>query len=246
MDIKEKTAVVTGGSRGIGRAVVLLLAKKGANVAIIYNSHREEAEDVRTLSANNNVKAEIYQCNISKFTEVRSTINKIVKDFKKIHILVNNAGILVKEPFLKMKETTWDKTIDVNLKGAFNMCRFSIPFLLRNTPGKIVNVSSIAGRNGGTVGIPYAASKAGIIGMTAALASEFTPKGICVNAIAPGPVDTDLFRNLTSIQRKKLEALSPNGRFARPEEIAHLVVSLIENDYISGETVNINAGRYIN
>ena len=246
MEIKGKTAIITGGSRGIGRATALLLAKKGANVAIIYNSHAEKAEEVKALARKENVKAEIYQCDVSNFSSVRNTIDEIVKDFEKIHILVNNAGILIKESFLETKEETWDKTVNVNLKGVFNMCRFTIPFFLKNKYGKIVNVSSIAGRNGGTVGIPYAASKAGIIGITAALASEFTPKGIYVNAVAPGPVDTDLFRNLTPEQRKKLEAMSPNGRFAKPEEIAHLIACLIENDYISGETVNINAGRYIN
>ena len=246
MDIKGKTAIVTGGSRGIGRATVLLLAEKGANVAIIYNSHRDEAEEVKVLAEKNSVKAEIYQCDVSSFEAVGNVIEKIVEDFGPIHILVNNAGILVKEPFLETKEETWDRTIDVNLKGVFNMCRFSMPFLLRNTPSKIVNVSSIAGRNGGTVGIPYSASKAGVIGITAALASEFTPKGVYVNAVAPGPVDTDLFMGLTLERRNELELLSPNGRFAKPEEIAHAIVCLIENDYISGETVNINAGRYVN
>ncbi len=246
MDVKGKVAIVTGGSRGIGKATALLLARKGANVAIIYSSHRKEAVETKELALKEGVKAEIYQCDVSAFSEAKNTIDKIAKDFTKIHILVNNAGILIKERFLETKEETWDKTIDVNLKGVFNMSRFSIPFLLKNRPGKIVNVSSIAGRNGGTVGIPYAASKAGIIGITAALASEFTPEGIYVNAVAPGPVNTDLFRGIAEKQREKLEALSPNGRFARPEEIAHLIVCLIENDYISGETVNINAGRYIN
>ena len=246
MDIKGKVAVVTGGSRGIGRATALLLAEKGANVAIVYNSHRDEAEKVKTLAEKKGVKAEVYQCDVSDFQAVRSTMEEIARTFGAIHILVNNAGILIKEPFLETKEETWNRTINVNLKGVFNMCRFSMPFLLKNTPSKIVNVSSIAGRNGGTVGIPYSASKAGVIGITAALASEFTQKGVYINAVAPGPVDTDLFRGLSQERRKKLELLSPNGRFAKPEEIAHAIVCLIENDYISGETVNINAGRYIN
>ncbi len=246
MDIKRKTAIITGGSRGIGRAVSLLLAEKGANIAIVYNSRLHDAESVRKKAIKKGVDARIYQCDVSNFEQVKDTINKIVSDFGSIHIVVNNAGILIKEPFLETNEETWDRTIDVNLKGVFNVCRFSIPFLLKNPPAKIVNVSSIAGRNGGTVGVPYAASKAGIIGITAALASQFTARGIYVNAVAPGPVDTDLFRGLNSEQRKALESLSPNGRFAKPEEIAHLIVCLIENDYVSGETVNINAGRYIN
>ncbi len=246
MEIKNKVALITGGSRGIGRATALLLAEKGADVAIIYNSRKEKAEEVKKIALSKGVKAEIYECDVSNYGKVKETVEQIVKDFGKINIVVNNAGILIKKPFLETAEEDWDKTINVNLKGVFNVCRFSIPFLLKNTPAKIVNVSSIAGRNGGTVGVPYAASKAGVIGITCALASEFTPKGIYVNAVAPGPVDTDLFKGLSPEQRKKLESLSPNGRFAKPEEIAHAIVFLIENDYISGETLNINAGRYMN
>ncbi len=246
MEVKGKVAVVTGGSRGIGRATVLLLSQKGAEVAIIYRSHKEEAEKVKELATQNGTKSKIYRCDVSDFSAVKETIEKIITDFGRIDIVVNNAGILIKKPFLETDEDTWDKTIDVNLKGVFNVCRFAIPYMLKNPPGKIVNVSSIAGRNGGTVGAPYAASKAGVIGITNSLAAEFTPKGIYVNAVAPGPVDTDLFKELSPEQRKKLESLSPNGRFAKPEEIAHAILFLIENDYVSGETLNINAGRYMN
>lgn len=246
MDIKGKVAVVTGGSRGIGRATAIALAEKGADVAIIYQSHKEAAEEVAKIIKSKSVNTKIYKCDVSNFEEVKNTISQIEKDFGKIDILVNNAGILIKKPFLETEESTWNKTINVNLKGVFNTCRFVIPIMLKNEGGKIVNISSIAGRNGGTVGVPYAASKAGVIGITNALASEFTPRGIYVNAVAPGPVDTDLFKGLSKEQRERLEALSPNGRFAKPEEIAHAIICLIENDYISGETLNINAGRYMN
>ncbi len=246
MKIKNKVALITGGSRGIGRATALFLAEKGANMAIIYNSHKEKAEEVKKIVSSKGVKAEIYRCDVSEFERVKETVEQIAEDFGEINIVVNNAGILIKKPFLETGEEEWNKTIDVNLKGIFNVCRFSVPFLLKNPPGKIVNVSSIAGRNGGTVGVPYAASKAGVIGITNALAAEFTQKGIYVNAVAPGPVDTDLFKGLSPERRKKLESLSPNGRFAKPEEIAQAIVFLIENDYISGETLNINAGRYMN
>ena len=247
MEIRGKVAVITGGSRGIGRKTAIALAQKGAHIAIIYHSSDEKAKSlVQEVSKNYGVKAKAYKCDVSDFNKVKETVSQIEKDFGTIDILVNNAGILIKEPFTETREETWDRTIAVNLKGVFNMCRFVIPVMLKHSSGKIVNVSSIAGRNGGTVGVPYAASKAGVVGITNALASEFTPKGICVNAVAPGPVDTDLFKDLSPEQRKKLEALSPNGRFAKPEEIAHAIVCLIENDYISGETVNINAGRYMN
>ena len=247
MEIQDKVAVITGGSRGIGRKAAIALAQKGAHIAIIYRSSDEKAKSlIQEISKGYRVKAKSYKCDVSDFSRVKETVLQIEKDFGTIDILINNAGILIKEPFVETKEETWDRTIDVNLKGVFNMCRFVIPIMLKHNSGKIINISSIAGRNGGTVGIPYAASKAGIIGITNALASEFTPKGIYINAVAPGPVDTDLFKGLSPQQRKKLESLSPNGRFAKPEEIAHAIVCLIENDYISGETVNINAGRYMN
>ncbi len=246
MKIKGKVAVVTGGSRGIGRATALLFAEKGADVAIIYHTNKEKAEEVKEKILSKNRKAEVYQCDVSSFKETEKTVQRIVEDFGEIDILVNNAGILINKPFLETDEKIWDRTIQVNLKGVFNMCLFIIPYMLKQNEGKIVNVSSIAGRNGGTVGIPYAASKAGVIGITQALASEFTSRGIMVNAVAPGPVDTDLFKNLSLEARKKLEKLSPNGRFAHPEEIAHSILFLVENDYVSGETLNINAARYIN
>jgi 3-oxoacyl-[acyl-carrier protein] reductase len=246
MEIKGKIAVVTGASRGIGRAVSILLSEKGAKVAVIYNSDSAKAEEVRRKILQRGGECKIYKCDVSNFKDVGKIVKALVDDFGKINILVNNAGIAIKENFIETKEETWDKIMNVNLKGAFNMCRFVIPYMLKNGGGKIVNLSSLAGRNGGTLGVPYAASKAGIIGLTQALAVEFTTKGILTNAIAPGPVYTDLTKNLPRENLEKLEKLSPVGRFAYPEEIAHTVVFLVENDYVSGEVINVNAGRYMN
>lgn len=246
MEIKGKVAIVTGASRGIGRAISIKLAEKGAKVAIIYNSRADKAEEVKKEILLKGVECEIYKCDVSDFEEVKRIVEKILNDFDRIDILVNNAGIAIKEKFIGTKEESWDKTIDVNLKGVFNMCRFVIPYMLRNSGGKIVNLSSLAGRNGGTLGVPYAASKAGIMGLTQALAAEFTSKGILTNAVAPGPVYTDLTNNLSREDLERLEKLSPVGRFAYPEEIAHTIVFLVENDYVSGEIVNVNASRYMN
>ncbi len=246
MDIKERVAVVTGGSRGIGRATAIMLSQKGAKIALIYNSSLEKAKEVQEHITEKGGICKIYRCDVSNFKEVEKTISKIVEDFKSIDILVNNAGIAIKESFVETPEDVWDKTLDTNLKGMFNMCRFVVPEMLAKGAGKIVNVSSLAGRNGGTLGVPYAASKAGVIGLTQALASEFTPKGILINSVAPGPVYTDLVANLPEDAIKNLEKLSPVGRFAHPEEIAHAIIFLIENDHISGEIININAGRYMN
>ena len=246
MDIRERVAVVTGGSRGIGRATAIMLSQKGAKVALIYNSSPEKAKEVQEHITENGGICKIYRCDVSNFKEAEETISKIVEGFKSIDILVNNAGIAIKANFVETPEDVWDKTLDTNLKGMFNMCRFVVPEMLTKGAGKIVNVSSLAGRNGGTLGVPYAASKAGVIGLTQALASEFTPKGILINAVAPGPVYTDLVANLPEDVIKNLEKLSPVGRFAHSEEIAHAIIFLIENDYVSGEIININAGRYMN
>ncbi len=246
MEIQGKVAIVTGGSRGIGRATALMLSERGAKVALIYNSSVEKAEEVQKQITGKGGECKIYCCDVASFKKVEAAISSIVEDFKRIDILVNNAGVAIKANFVEMPEDVWDKTLDINLKGMFNMCRFVIPLMLEQGGGRIINVSSLAGRNGGTLGVPYAASKAGVIGLTQALAAEFTSKGILVNAIAPGPVYTDLVSGLPEEALKNLEKLSPVGRFAHPEEIAHAIVFLIENDYVSGEVVNINAGRYMN
>ena len=246
MEIKGRVAIVTGGSRGIGKATSFKLTEKGAKIALVYNSSFEKAQEVEEKIKSMGGECKVYKCDVSNYKEVESAVSQIVNDFGGIDILINNAGIAIKANFVETSEEIWDKTIDINLKGMFNMCRFVVPQMLKQGRGRMVNVSSLAGRNGGTLGVPYAASKAGVIGLTQALANEFTTKGILVNAIAPGPVYTDLVSNLPEEAIRNLEKLSPVGRFAHPEEIAHAIVFLIENDYVSGEVVNINAGRYMN
>lgn len=246
MIVKGKVALVTGASRGIGKAVAVLLSERGAKLALVYHSDDKNAEETRNEILEKGTECKIYKCDVSNYGEVQKVVDGVIRDFGRIDILVNNAGIVIKEDFVFTQEQTWDKIIDVNLKGVFNLCRFVIPHMLKSDGGKIVNLSSLAGRNGGTLGIPYAASKAGIIGITKALAAEFTQKGVLVNAVAPGPVYTDLTKKLPEESLRRLEKLSPVGRFAYPEEIAQTIIFLVENDYISGETINVNAGRYMN
>ncbi len=241
MDLRGKVALVTGGNRGIGRAISIALAEKGADVAVNYRRNRESAEEVVDLLSALGVRAIAIQADVSDYGQVEAMVDAVVKSFGRLDILVNNAGITGEH--VKLREIPleeWDRILDVNLKGVFNCCKAAEPFL-RQAKGKIVNMSSVAGKMGGTIGSHYAASKAGIIGLTFALASELAPD-VMVNAVAPGPVDTDL---ISPEVKRRLASIIPLGRIATPEEIAHAVIFLLENDYVTGEVVDVNAGRYM-
>ncbi len=241
MELRGKVALVTGGNRGIGRAISIALAEKGADVAVNYRRNRESAEEVVDLLSALGVRAMAIQADVSDYGQVEAMVDAVVKSFGRLDILVNNAGITGEH--VKLREIPleeWDRILDVNLKGVFNCCKAAEPFL-RQAKGKIVNMSSVAGKMGGTIGSHYAASKAGIVGLTFALASELAPD-VMVNAVAPGPVDTDL---ISPEVKRRLASIIPLGRIATPEEIAHAVIFLLENDYVTGEVVDVNAGRYM-
>ena len=241
MELKGKVALVTGGNRGIGRAISIALAEKGADVAVNYHRSKQSAEEVVSMLSALGVRAMPIQADVSDYAQVEAMVDAVVKSFGRLDILVNNAGITgehVKLSEIPIEE--WNRILDVNLKGVFNCCKAAEPFL-RRAKGKIVNMSSVAGKMGGTIGSHYAASKAGIIGLTFALASELAPD-VMVNAVAPGPVDTDL---ISPEVKKRLASIIPLGRIATPEEIAHAVIFLLENDYVTGEVVDVNAGRYM-
>ncbi|OYT61562.1 3-oxoacyl-ACP reductase [Thermoplasmatales archaeon ex4484_30] len=231
-------AVVTGGDRGIGKAIAKMLAKEGYKVIFTYRSREKEArKTLEELKKYGNV--ECYKMDVSNWDEVKNIFHEIGEG---IHVLVNNAGIVGMHTSLdSITIEDWKRVIDVNLTGAFYCCKASFPYL-KKAKGCIINISSIAGKMGGTLGVHYASSKAGIIGLTFALASELAEYGIRVNAIAPGPVDTELLDKDT---KEKLKELSPLKRIAKPEEIAHAVKFLIENEYITGEVIDVNGGRYM-
>ena len=254
MEIKGKVAIVTGSSRGIGRAIAIALAQKDASVAITYHTREKEAQFVSKYIKTLGVNSYTYKIvDIGNFNEVTNIVDNLVKKTKEIDILVNNAAIAVKvENFLDENEEIWDETVNVNLKGAFNFCKAVIPYMLKQKSGKIINISSSAALSGGRIArsASYIASKAGLIGLTKVLAVQFTSKGIGVNAIAPDHVDTDMLReNWGVYSREEVDKLAkkiaPIGRLARSEEIAHAAIFLIENDYITGEVVNIAGGAYI-
>jgi len=241
MKLTGKNALVTGGNEGIGRAIVLALAGKGVNVAFNYYKNKQKAEDTIQLLQKFDVDAMMMQTDVKEINQVDNLMAFVKNRFGKIDILVNNAGISGPNSVIEnINYDEWKNVIDVNLSGVFNCCKAAKNELVENN-GKIVNISSIAGKMGGTIGCHYAASKAGVIGLTFALASELAPH-VTVNAIAPGPVDTDL---LSDDVKKKLSGQTPFGRIAKPEEIAHTVIYLLENDYVSGEVIDVNAGRYM-
>ena len=246
VEVRGKVALVTGGSRGIGKAIVLELAKRGANVAVNYVKNKDLAEKVVEEAEKFGVKAKAYRADVSKWAEVKEMVDQIVKDFGGIDILVNNAGIIAKTfSVLEIPESEWDAIIDTNLKGAFNCIKAVAPIMIKRGGGKIVNISSVAGKMGGTVGPAYAASKAGLIGLTFSVAQELLKYNITVNAVAPGPIETEMVKNLPEERKKKILARVPMGRFGKPEEVAKAVIFLIENDYITGEVLDVNGGYYM-
>ncbi len=246
MKIKNKVALITGSSRGIGKAIALRLAMEGANIAINYLKNREKAEKVAMEARKYGVEAKIYQADVSNYQQVEEMVRKIVEDFNTIHILVNNAGIIPQHySIFDIPLEEWEKILAVNLTGVFNCTKAVVPVMIKNREGKIINISSVAGKMGGTVGPHYAASKAGIIGMTFSLAQELLKYNITVNAIAPGPIETEMVQSISEERRKIILSRVPMGRFGKTEEVAEAVIFLIKCDYVTGEVIDINGGYYM-
>ena len=246
MEIKGKVALVTGASRGIGKAIALELAKKGAKIAVNYHSNKELAEKVVEEIKKLGSEAKAYKADVSNYNQVKKMVEEIVKDFGTIHILVNNAGVIAKTfSVTEITDEEWDQIININLKGAFNCIKATAPIMIKNKEGKIINISSVAGKMGGTVGPAYAASKAGLIGLTFSVAQELLPHNITVNAIAPGPIETEMIAKLPKERKEKILSRVPMKRFGTPEEVAKTVTFLIENDYITGEVIDVNGGYYM-
>ena len=245
MILQNKVAVVTGGSRGIGKAIAEKFAAEGASVAILYSSNSASADAVVEEIRNAGGTAKAYQCHVENSDEVGKTIDDVVNDLGKIDILVNNAGITRDKLLMMMKEEDFDDVISVNLKGAYNTMRKVCPMLARQRWGRVINLSSIAGINGNAGQVNYSASKAGLIGMTKSAAREFAGRGITVNAIAPGFVETDMTEKFASDENVMKRI--PVGRMGRPDEIASLALFLASDAaaYITGEIIRIDGGLAI-
>ena len=244
----NKVALVTGAARGIGKAIAKKLAENGVKV-IINDVNIKEAEMTCNELKSLELAVSINCCDVGNFKQAQKMIKDILGYYGTIDILVNNAGIVQSSTVEKMTEEEWDEVMRINLKGVFNCCKAVLKPMKRQKRGKIINISSLAGKNGGIkAGAAYAASKAGVICFTKTLARELAPCGITVNSVAPSMVETELATGFTTKeQRDELLAGIPLKRFGKAEEIAELVFFLSSNssDYITGETININGGSYM-
>ena len=245
--LENKVALVTGAGRGIGRAIAIALAKEGAEVVVNYNGSEERAKEVKQTIEENGGKASIYKCNVSDFEACEAMIKDIVKEHGRLDILVNNAGITKDGLIMKMKEEDFDSVLNVNLKGTFNTIRHSARQMLRQKSGKIINISSVSGILGNAGQANYAASKAGVIGLTKTIARELGSRGITVNAIAPGFVDTEMTGVLSEEIRENACKQIILGRFGKPEDIANTAVFLASDkaDYITGQVISVDGGMNV-
>ena len=245
--LENKVALVTGAGRGIGRAIAIALAEEGAEVIVNYNGSEERAKEVKQTIEENGGKASIYKCNVSDFEACETMIREIVKEHGHLDILVNNAGITKDGLIMKMKEEDFDRVLNVNLKGTFNTIRHSARQMLKQRSGKIINISSVSGILGNVGQANYAASKAGVIGLTKTMARELGSRGITVNAIAPGFVDTEMTEVLSEEIRENACKQIILGRFGKPEDFANAAVFLASDkaDYITGQVISVDGGMNV-
>ena len=243
----EKIAVVTGASRGIGRAIAKKLAHAGATVIINYNGSREKAEETKDEIEAEGGKAAVYQCDVSDFEKCETFISDVIKEYGRLDILVNNAGITKDGLLMKMSEEDFDKVLSTNLKGAFNTIRFATRQMLKQRSGRIINMASVVGVTGNAGQANYAASKAGIIGLTKATAREMASRGITVNAIAPGFIETDMTEVLSDKVKEASVAQIPLGKFGKPEDVAAAAAFLASEEagYITGQVLHVDGGMVI-
>ena len=239
-----KVALVTGASRGIGKAIACKLAREGAKVIINYNGSKEKAEAVKSEIEAAGGQAEVYQCDVSDYTACETFIQTVIKEEGSLDILVNNAGITKDGLLMKMSEEDFDKVLDTNLKGAFNTIRFASRQMLRQKGGRIINMSSVVGVIGNAGQANYAASKAGVIGLTKAAARELASRGITVNAIAPGFIETDMTDVLSDKVKEASEAQIPLGHFGKLEDVAAAAAFLASEEagYITGQVLHVDGG----
>ncbi|MGL4914250.1 MAG: 3-oxoacyl-[acyl-carrier-protein] reductase [Romboutsia sp.] len=244
MNLNSKVAIVTGGSRGIGKEVTKKLATLGANLVINYTSKEEDALKTKAEIESLGVKCIIVKCDVSKSEEVNSMLDLCIKEFGKVDILVNNAGITKDGLLMRMKEEDFDKVIDINLKGVFNCTKAVTKPMMKQKYGKVVNMASVVGIIGNAGQANYCASKAGVIGFTKSTARELASRNININAVAPGFIDTDMTKVLSDDIKQSMLNNIPKNTFGKPEDIANVVAFLVSDmsSYVTGQVINVDGG----
>lgn len=242
--METKTALVTGAGRGIGKAIALALAAEGYQIVVNYNGSEKAANEVVALCEEKGVKAMAYRCNVADYAAVEQMMNDVVKEMGSIDVLVNNSGITKDGLLLRMKEEDFDRVVEVNLKGCFNCIRHVARIMMKQRHGSIINMSSVVGLSGNIGQANYAASKAGIIGLTKSTAKELAARGIRVNAIAPGFVETEMTKVLSEEARQAAMSMIAMKRFASTDDIADLAVFLAsdKSSYITGQVISVDGG----
>lgn len=246
MNFNGKISVVTGASQGIGEAIAVELSRAGAEV-ILVDIQEEKLEEVACRIRDNKGKAHVFCADVSRMEQVKEIGEKIIQDHQKVDYLINNAGITRDRLLMRMNEEEWDAVLAVNLKGVFNFSKTLIRNMINNRHGRIVNISSVVGQIGNPGQCNYSASKAGVIGFTKSLAREVASRGITVNAIAPGYIDTPMTKGLSESVKKAFIDLIPAKRFGTVEEIARVAKFLLSDEasYITGQVISVNGGLFM-
>jgi 3-oxoacyl-(acyl-carrier-protein) reductase len=246
-ELEGKVCLVTGGSRGIGRAIVQAMNQAGAHVAFTYQSSKESADKLVESLNVNGTRCRGYQANVASFEEMQQLVKQVMSDLGPISILVNNAGINRDKSFLKMTKGMWDEVMRVNLDGVFHTTQLVAQDMVGAGWGRIINISSIVGQTGNFGQVNYAATKGAMISFTESLARELARKGITVNAVAPGFIETDMVSGMPEAALDQVRANTPMGRLGKPEEIADAVVFLASprSSYVTGQVLAVNGGMYM-
>ncbi len=242
MELDGKTAVVTGASRGIGRVTAIYLARAGASVMINYSANRAAAQEVKEKIMSEGGRAEIFQANVADYSQCEALLESAIDHFKRIDILINNAGITRDNILARMKKDQWQEVIDTNLTGVYNCCRAVLrPLLKQKSGGRIINVASVAGIYGNTGQANYAAAKGGVIAFTKTLAKELGSRNIAVNAVAPGFIETEMTEQLSEQVKEKVQDRIALRRLGKPEDVAEVILFLASSSgYVTGQVIAVD------